>query len=252
MINLNGKVALVTGASRGIGAATALRLAEAGASLVVNYFNHEAEAARVTARARSLRVRAIAVRADAARRDDVRAMFEQALAEFNRIDIVIANAGVWTGAQVNRLDEQSWQETIDVNLKGVFLCCHFAAKIMKRQRSGRIVTLSSTAGQRGEAYHSHYAASKGGIISFTKSLAAELGSYGITVNSVAPGWVNTDMSAEPLRDQSELEKINRSIPLGRVASADDVAGPILFLASDLARHITGEVINVNGGSVMCG
>ncbi|HEX5734986.1 MAG TPA: SDR family NAD(P)-dependent oxidoreductase [Blastocatellia bacterium] len=252
MIDLNGKVALVTGASRGIGAATALRLAEAGASLVVNYFNHEAEAARVTASARSFRARAIAVRADISRADDVRTMFEQALAEFDRLDIVIANAGVWTGAAVDRLDEQSWQETIDVNLKGVFLCCHFAAKIMKHQRSGRIVTLSSTAGQRGEAFHSHYAASKGGIISFTKSLAAELGSYGITVNSVAPGWVDTDMSAEPLRDPPELEKINRGIPLGRVACADDVAGPILFLASDLARHITGEVINVNGGSVMCG
>lgn len=252
MINLDGKVALVTGASRGIGAAAALRLAEAGASLVVNYFNHEAEASSVAASARAKRVRAIAVRADVARADDVRAMFEQALAEFNRVDIVIANAGVWAGAAVDRLDEQSWQETIDVNLKGVFLCCHFAAKIMKRQHSGRIVTLSSTAGQRGEAFHSHYAASKGGIISFTKSLAAELGSYGITVNSVAPGWVDTDMSADPLRDPSELDKINRSIPLGRVACADDVAGPILFLASDLARHITGEVINVNGGSVMCG
>jgi 3-oxoacyl-[acyl-carrier protein] reductase len=252
MINLKGKVALVTGASRGIGAATALRLAQAGASLVVNYLNHEGEAESVTARARSKDVRAIAVRANVARADDVSAMFERALVEFNRVDVVVANAGVWTGAAVDRLDERRWQETIDVNLKGVFLCCHFAAKVMKRQRSGRIITLSSTAGQRGEAYHSHYAASKGGIISFTKSLAAELGSYGITVNSVAPGWVDTDMSAGPLRDPSELERINRGIPLGRVASADDVAGPILFLASDLARHVTGEVINVNGGSVMCG
>jgi 3-oxoacyl-[acyl-carrier protein] reductase len=252
MINLNGKIALVTGGSRGIGAAAALKLAEAGASVVVNYFNHEGEAARVADEARSKNVRAVAVRADVSRFDEVRMMFERALVEFNRIDIVIANAGIWTGGAVDHLEEQNWQETIDVNLKGVYLCCHFAAKIMKRQRSGRIVTLSSTAGQRGEAFHSHYAASKGGIISFTKSLAAELGSYGITVNSVAPGWVATDMSAEPLRDSSELEKINRGIALGRVAEADDVAGPILFLASDLARHITGEVINVNGGSVMCG
>jgi 3-oxoacyl-[acyl-carrier protein] reductase len=139
-----------------------------------------------------------------------------------------------------------------VNPKGVYACCHFAARVMKRQRAGKIITVSSTAGQRGEANHSHYAASKGGIISLTKSLASELGPYGITVNSVAPGWVDTDMSSEPLHAPGEIDKILSAIPLGRVATADDVAGPIVFLASDLARHITGEVINVNGGSVLCG
>jgi 3-oxoacyl-[acyl-carrier protein] reductase len=123
---------------------------------------------------------------------------------------------------------------------------------MKQQRSGCIVSVSSTAGQRGEALHSHYAASKGGIISLTKSLASELGPYGINVNCVAPGWVDTDMSAEPLGKPRELAAIVAGIPLRRVASADDVAGPILFLASNLARHITGEVLNVNGGSVLCG
>jgi 3-oxoacyl-[acyl-carrier protein] reductase len=123
---------------------------------------------------------------------------------------------------------------------------------MKKRRSGSIITVSSTAGQRGEAFHSHYAASKGGIIALTKSLAAELGPLGIAVNCVAPGWVDTDMSADPLRRGRELEKIVATIPLGRVASAEEVAGPILFLASDLARHITGEVLNVNGGSVLCG
>jgi len=123
---------------------------------------------------------------------------------------------------------------------------------MKQQRSGSIITVSSTAGQRGEANHSHYAASKGGIISLTKSLASELGPFDINVNCVAPGWVDTDMSAEPLRRSREIERIVADIPLRRVASADDIAGPILFLASDLARHITGEVLNVNGGSVLCG
>jgi 3-oxoacyl-[acyl-carrier protein] reductase len=252
MIDLSGKIALITGASRGIGAATAIRFAAAGASLVLNYFKHEAEAASIASRVRACGVRAITVQADVSRFEDVKALFDATLFEFGRVDVLVANAGIWTGAAVDELDERTWQETIDVNLKGVAASCHFAAKQMKRQHSGRIITVSSTAGQRGEAYHSHYAASKGGIISFTKSLATELGAYGITVNSVAPGWVDTDMSAGPLGDKREIDSITKAIPLGRVASADDVAGPILFLASDLARHITGEVINVNGGSVLCG
>jgi 3-oxoacyl-[acyl-carrier protein] reductase len=252
MVNLNNKVALITGASRGIGAAAAIRFAEAGANLALNYFKREAEASNVAARARSLGVGAVAIQADVARFDEVRHLFERTIDEFGRLDILIANAGIWTGDAVDELDENKWQETIDVNLKGVYACCHFAAKLMKRQLSGRIVTVSSTAGQRGEALHSHYAASKGGIISLTKSLASELGPYGINVNCVAPGWVDTDMSADPLRKPRELSKIVAGIPLRRVATADDVAGSILFLASDLARHVTGEVLNINGGSVLCG
>ena len=252
MTNLRGKVALITGASRGIGAATAIRLAEQGANIAINYFKHEAEATEVASSARSQGVTAIAIQADVSQFNDVRWLFERTLSEFGRVDIVIANAGIWTGDAVDDLDENKWQQTIDVNLKGVYACCHFAARTMKLQGSGSIITVSSTAGQRGEAFHSHYAASKGGIISLTKSLASELGPHGITVNCVAPGWVDTDMSAGPLRKHSELERIVESIPLRRVATADDVAGPILFLASDLARHITGEVINVNGGSVLCG
>ena len=252
MIDLKGKVAVITGASRGIGAATALKFADAGASLVLNYFKHEGDAELVAREARKRGVRAITFCADVSRFDDVRALFEQTLVEFGRFDVLIANAGVWTGSAIEALDEKTWQETIEVNLKGVYACCHFAAAHLKRQRSGVIITVSSTAGQRGEANHSHYAASKGGVISFTKSLASELGPYGITVNSVAPGWVDTDMSAEPLHDQREIPSILAGIPLRRVASADDIAGPILFLASDLARHITGEVLNVNGGSVLCG
>jgi 3-oxoacyl-[acyl-carrier protein] reductase len=252
MLDLTNKVALITGASRGIGAATAVRFANLGASLVLNYFNHEKEAHSVVEQARARGARAIAVQADVSRFEDVRMLFDRAIEEFGRLDIVVANAGIWTDGAIDQLDEKTWQETIDVNLKGVYACCRFAAGIFKRQQSGTIITLSSTAGQRGEAFHSHYAASKGGIISLTKSLAAELGPYGITVNCVAPGWVDTDMSAEPLRSAGEIEKILSAIPLRRVATADDVAGPILFLASDLARHITGEVINVNGGSVLCG
>ena len=252
MIDLTGKVAIITGASRGIGAATALRFADAGASLVLNYFKHEGEAEHVAQEARRRGARVITVCADVSRFEDVRALFEQTLAEFGGFDILVANAGVWTGAAIEDLDENAWQQTIDINLKGVYACCHFAAPHLKRRRSGTIITVSSTAGQRGEALHSHYAASKGGVISLTKSLASELGPYGVTVNSVAPGWVDTDMSAEPLHNQREIPNILAGIPLRRVATADDIAGPILFLASDLARHITGEVLNVNGGSVLCG
>ena len=252
MLNLNNKVALITGASRGIGAATALTFAEAGASLVLNYLNHEAEAIRVADLARSRGAAVTTVRADVSRFEDVRHLFDVAQNEFGRVDVVVANAGVWTGGAIDELDEAQWDETIDVNLKGVYACCHFAARAMKPSNSGRIITVSSTAGQRGEAFHSHYAASKGGIISLTKSLASELGGYGITVNCVAPGWVDTELSAVPLRDSREFANIVRSIPLGRVATAEDVAGAIVFLASDLARHITGEVVNVNGGSVLCG
>lgn len=252
MLDLTNKVALITGASRGIGAATAIRFANLGASLVLNYFNHEREAHSIVEQARARGARAIAVQADVSRFEDVRMLFDTALKEFGRLDILVANAGIWTGSAIDQLDERTWQETIDVNLKGVYACCHFAARLFKRQKAGNIITVSSTAGQRGEAFHSHYAASKGGIISLTKSLATELGPYGITVNCVAPGWVDTDMSAEPLRATGEIDKILAAIPLRRVATADDVAGPILFLASDLARHITGEVININGGSVLCG
>jgi 3-oxoacyl-[acyl-carrier protein] reductase len=253
MIDLKGQVAVITGASRGIGAATALKFAKAGATLVLNYFRHEAEASRVAADCKSRgAAAAVTVCADVSRFEDVRSLFDRTIAEFGRVDIVVANAGIWNGSPIEELDERTWQDTIDVNLKGVYACCHFAAAQMKRQHSGCIITVSSTAAQRGEAVHSHYAASKGGIISFTKSLASELGQYGIRANSVAPGWVDTEMSTEPLHDQRSLVTILAAIPLGRIATADDVAGPILFLASDLARHITGEVLNVNGGSVLCG
>lgn len=252
MINLRGKTALITGASRGIGAATAIRFAEAGASLALSYVKQEAAALQVAARARSLGAETLVIRADVSRADDVREMFSRTVDRFGRVDVLVANAGIWTGDPVEDLDERKWQETIDVNLKGVYACCRLAAKQMKSQGSGCIITVSSTAGQRGEAFHSHYAASKGGIISLTKSLASELGPFGITVNCVAPGWVDTDMSADPLRQPGALARIVADIPLRRVAAADDVAGPILFLASELARHVTGEVLNVNGGAVMCG
>ena len=253
MIDLKGKVVLVTGASRGIGAAAAIMFAEAGADVIVNYNRAKSEAARVVDQALSRGVRAAAFRADISRFDQVRDLFDHSLKEFGRLDVLVINAGIWKEKPIDQMTEPEWDEMLDVNLKSTYACCHFAAKVMKEQHGGgRIITVSSTAGQRGESLHSHYAASKGGMISMTKSLATELGPHGITVNSVAPGWVDTDMSADPLRIQDELKKIVGAIPLGRVATAADIAGPIVFLASDLARHITGEILNVNGGSVLCG
>lgn len=253
MISLADKVTLITGASRGIGAAAARLFAQAGArAVVVNYHSNAEAAEAVAADCRARGAEAIAIRADVARVAAVRKMIAKTVQMFGRLDVVVANAGIWKGAPIEEMTEKQWDETIDTNLKSVYATCSAAAQHMIAQGSGRIITVSSTAGQRGEAFHSHYAASKGGIISLTKALASELGPRGIYVNSVAPGWVDTDMSAEPLHDRKERKKIMSLIPLQRVATAEDIAGPILFLASDLSNGITGEILNVNCGSVLCG
>jgi len=171
---------------------------------------------------------------------------------FGRLDVLVCNAGIWQGAAVEEVSEELWDRVIDVNLKGTWTTCRAAVPILKRQGWGRIVIISSTAGQRGEAYVSNYAASKGGQIAFTKSLAVELARHGVTVNAVAPGWVETEMTAEAFTDESFRRSVEATIPLGRIATPDDVALPVLFLCSEWARHITGEVLNVNGGSVLCG
>jgi 3-oxoacyl-[acyl-carrier protein] reductase len=253
MINLNGKVALITGASRGIGAATAIKFAQAGIrGLVINYQREKAAADQVVASCKKLGSDAVAVRANVASVAAVQKMIVKAVARFGSLDILVANAGIWKEAAIDQMTEAEWDETIDVNLKSIYACCHAAARVMIPKRRGTMILVSSTAGQRGEPFHSHYAATKGAIISMTKSLAAELGPRGITVNCVAPGWVATDMTEDALNDPKERRKIRDLIPLGRVATPDEIAGPILFLASDLASHVTGEVLNVNGGSVFCG
>jgi 3-oxoacyl-[acyl-carrier protein] reductase len=253
MINLTGKVALITGASRGIGAATAIKFAQAGIrGLVINY-NRDKDAARqVAASCGKLGADALLVRVDVSRVAAVEKMIDRTVARFGSLDVLVANAGIWKEAAIEKMSEREWDETIDVNLKSIYACCHAAARVMIPQRRGTMILISSTAGQRGEPFHSHYAATKGAIISMTKSLAAELGPRGITVNCVAPGWVATDMTEEALNDAKERRKIREVIPLGRVATPDEIAGPILFLASDLASHVNGEVLNVNGGSVLCG
>jgi len=250
--DLSGRVALVTGGSRGIGRAIVLRFAELGADVSINYVRNENAAARVVSEAQAQGVKTLAVQADVSRLKDAQRLVERTLDEFGRLDILVCNAGVWEGAPVDEMTEEVWDRVIEINLKGTWTVCHAAVPQMKRQKQGRIVIISSTAGQRGEANVSNYAASKGGQISFTKSLASELAEHGINVNCVAPGWVETDMCEGVFADQEYRRSIERTIPLGRVASADDIACPVVFLCTEWARHITGEILNVNGGSILCG
>lgn len=252
-LGLAGRVALITGGSRGIGKAIAERLAEAGAHVVINYKSDEAAATEtVTALARRYRVEALAVRSDVCDVSGAEHLIDAAKEKFGRLDILVCNAGIWEGAAVEEITEELWDHVIDVNLKGTWTVCRAAVPMLKRQGWGRIVIISSTAGQRGEANVSNYAASKGGQIAFTKSLAVELARHGVTVNAVAPGWVETEMTAGAFTDESFRASVESSIPVGRIATPDDVALPVLFLCSGWARHITGEVLNVNGGSVLCG
>jgi 3-oxoacyl-[acyl-carrier protein] reductase len=253
MISLQGKTALITGASRGIGRATAQLFAQAGARVAVHYHRAAEQARSLLETLTPVASGHLLVQGDVSQAEDVSRIFKETTAVFGSLDILVANAGIWEGRAIEELTEAEWDRTIAVNLKSIYLCCHHAVRIMKPQGQGNLITVSSTAGQRGEAFHSDYAASKGAIISFTKSLASELGPSNIRVNCVAPGWVDTEMTTGALQgDPAELKAILSLIPLGRVASPEEIAGPILFLASDLARHIQGEVLNVNGGSILCG
>lgn len=248
---LSGQTAVVTGASRGIGRATALRLAEAGANVVVNYFHHKADAEKVVKSCKEFGVGAIAVQADVSKLKDAKHLIKETIKAFGRIDLLVANAGIWEGAPIEEMSEKVWNKVLDANLKGTWTVCHAATSHFKKQNSGNIVIVSSTAGQRGEAGYSNYAASKGGQISFTKALSNEL-APAIRVNAVAPGWVDTNLNDPVFHDEEFVTRVIAGIPLKRVATADDVALSIIFLASDWSRHITGEVININGGAVLCG
>lgn len=248
---LDGKTAAVTGASRGIGRATALRLAEAGANVVVNYFQHQRDAERVVGECENFGVRAVAVRADVSKVDEARRIVETAQTEFGGLDVLVANAGIWEGDAVENMSEEIWDKVLDANLKGTWTVCRAATQLFRQQNAGNIVIVSSTAGQRGEAGYSNYAASKGGQISFTKALSNELAPT-IRVNCVAPGWVDTGLNDSVFGDAEFVGRVVEAIPLKRVATADDVALSIVFLASDWSRHITGEVLNINGGAVLVG
>lgn len=250
-LKLRGRVALISGGSRGIGRAVAKQFAELGVDLVINYRSDKEAAAEVVAYAEAKGARALAVAADVSEVWQAKRLVADALQRFQRLDFLICNAGIWEGAPVEVMTEEMWDKTMQVNLRGTWTLCQAAVPGMKQQRFGRIVIVSSTAGQRGEANYSNYAASKGAQIAFTKSLASELGQFGINVNAVAPGWVDTDMTTAALAGE-DREAIARSIPVGAIATPDDIAKPIIFLCSDWSRHITGEILNVNGGSVLCG
>lgn len=251
MICLKGKVAVITGASRGIGRAATLLLAQAGCDVLVNYNVNKNAAFEVTSRAKEFDVRAEAFQADVSQKAHVEEMINHASAQFGKIDILVNNAGMWKYAAIEEMTEEQLQETMQLNLMGTMHATTAVAPHMIERKSGNIVNVSSTAGQRGEPFHSHYAASKGAIISLTKSLAVELAPHNIRVNCVAPGWVDTDMSHSSLVGDDK-EDILGKIPLGRAGTAEEIAGCILFLASDLSAYVNGEILNANGGSVLCG
>ena len=248
---LAGKTAIVTGASRGVGRATALRLAEAGANVVVNYLNAEEKAHNVVALCREKGVDALAVQGDVSEWTAAQNLANKTLEKFGRIDLLVLNAGIWEGAPIEEMSEETWNKVLNTNLKAAWAMTKACVPAMKKQPSGAIVLVSSTAGQRGEANYSNYAASKGGQISFTKALASELCPK-IRVNCVAPGWIETAMVRPVFEDENYRRQVINSIPLKRMAATDDVALSICFLLSDWSRHITGEILNINGGAVLCG
>jgi 3-oxoacyl-[acyl-carrier protein] reductase len=248
LIDLTGRVALVTGGSRGIGAATVRLLAAAGASVAFTYRERRDDAAAVA------RVTGAAPfqldLADAAAQDRVVAAVVR---DLGGLDVFVANAGIWPSRDVavRDMDDTRWADTLRINLDAVFFGCRAALRVLRP--GGSIVIVTSTAAQRGEGFHADYAATKGALVAFVKSLAVEA-APAVTVNSVAPGWVDTDMCAEAFAADggAARARIAAGIPVGRVAAPDDIAGPIVFLCSPLARHITGEILNVNGGAVLCG
>jgi 3-oxoacyl-[acyl-carrier protein] reductase len=251
MIDLSGKSALITGGSRGIGKACSQRLAQAGAKIGINYRVERPWAELLAQRIVEEGGEAFALSADVGVQEEAEMMVDEMVDRFGGIDILVNNAGIWQGCAVEEISDREWNEMLSVNLTGTFNMIRAAVPHMKAAGCGRIINISSTAGQRGEAWHSHYAATKGAVISLTKSLAVELATDGILTNCVAPGWVETDMTEEPLAG-GDREAILATIPLGRVAQPEEIAGAVLFLASDLASFVNGEVLNVNGGAVLCG
>lgn len=245
--SLEGQVAIVTGASRGIGRAVAIALAASGAQVVVNYARSSAAADEVVAQIAEAGGSAAAIQADVSQTDQVDALINGTLEKFGRVDILVNNAGITRDTLLLRMKLEDWQAVIDLNLTGVFLCTRAVAKIMLKQRSGRIVNIASVAGQMGNPGQANYSAAKAGVIGFTKTVAKELASRGITVNAVAPGFIETDMTD----DLSNTDDIRKFIPLGRFGQPEDIAGMVRFLAADpAASYITGQVFNVDGGMVM--
>ena len=256
-LSLSNKVALITGGSRGIGAATVRLFSAAGAKVVLSYQKARAEAEALAKECGEANCHAVSSNLNDP--DSARVLVAGAVRHFGRIDILVANHGVWPAEDVtiDQMSDEHWRSTLSINLDAVFgLVKHTVAQMKAQPRNGptagHIVLISSTSGQRGEAFHVDYSASKGAIISMTKSLSSELARDGIYVNCVAPGWVDTDMSRPALDDPRSGDQIRRTIPLGRVGTPEEIAAPILFLCTEHAGFIAGEVFNVNGGAVLVG
>ena len=243
---LNGQVAIVTGASRGIGRAIALALATEGASVVINYANSATAAEEVVAEIGNAGGSAIAFQADVSKPDQVDALLKAVMDKWGRVDVLVNNAGITRDTLLLRMKLEEWQQVIDLNLTGVFLSTKAVSKVMLKQKSGRIINITSVAGLMGNPGQANYSAAKAGVIGFTKTIAKELATRGITVNAVAPGFITTDMTANIKSDD-----ILKFIPLGRYGQPEEVAGMVRFLAADsAAAYITGQVFNVDGGMVM--
>jgi 3-oxoacyl-[acyl-carrier protein] reductase len=251
MKDLAGKRALITGGSRGIGGATALLFAEFGVHVAIGYHSRREDAERMVKQIEKHGVKAFALSTDIATREGADELVQQSARALGGLDFFVGNAGIWPtdDVPVADMDDARWRRTMVQNVDSMFFTTRAAARTLNDQ--GRIVLVASTAGQRGESMHADYAASKGAMISYVKSMCIELAPRGITVNSVAPGWVDTEMCEIPFAGNGKAA-IAKAIPIGRIAAPRDIAGPIAFLCSDLARHITGEIVNVNGGSVLVG
>ncbi len=252
-LSLDGKVALITGGSRGIGAAAVRLFVSAGARVAFNYQRAKAEAERLMAECGE--ERAYAIQANLSGTNSADALVRAAVGRFGALDALVVNHGIWPSDDmpIDVMTEEQWRTTVAINLDSTFaLIKHTVAHMKRQDHGGNIVLVSSTAGQRGEAGHCDYAATKGALISMTKGLSTELASFGIRVNCVAPGWVATDMTAGTLADPDSRNKVFSTIPLGRVGTPDEIAAPILFLCTKHAGFITGEIFNVNGGAVLVG
>lgn len=251
MISVKNYNVLVTGGSRGIGKACVELFLKAGANVAFTFNSAKEEADKIVSEYKKLsKVKNYPV--NLADLSEIENQVGSIFNDFGNIDVLVNNAGIWKEAAIDKMTIEEWNEMMSVNLTSTYYITKLLVPKMKEKHFGRIINISSTAGQRGEAFHSHYAASKGGMISLTKSLAAELGEYNITVNCIAPGWVITDMTTGSLAETKIYNEVLGDIPLKKIAQPEEIAGPVLFLASNLASHITGEILNVNGGSVLCG
>jgi len=247
-MKLAGKIALVTGASRGIGREIALELAREGANVAINYAGSEAKALEVAEEIKAMGREAITIQADVSNSESVESMVKQTIESFGRLDILVNNAGITKDNLMMRMKEADWDDVININLKGVFLCTKAVTRQMMKQRSGRIINISSIVGVSGNAGQANYVAAKSGVIGLTKTTAKELATRGITVNAIAPGFITTDMT-DKLNDETKSEML-KQIPLARLGEPIDIAKTALFLASEDSRYMTGQTLHIDGGMVM--